>query len=82
MCGCHPVTALTSVDGGTFGSAQQRDLAEEWPRRLPLRMRVILVALVQRVEISPDEVIINLRPLRLAALLDDRTRRSQHGSGD
>ncbi len=38
----------------------------------PLRMRVILVALVQRVEIFPDEVIIHLRPRRLAALLDDR----------
>lgn len=34
--------------------------------------RVILVALVGRVEIRPDEMIIHLRPRRLAALLEDR----------
>ena len=45
------------VDGGNFAPARQGDLAEEWPRTLPLRMRVILIALVQRVEISRDEVI-------------------------
>ena len=39
---------------------------------LPLRMRVILVALVQRVDFRPDEVIIHLRPRRLIGLLDNR----------
>jgi len=37
-----------------------------------LRMRVVLVALVRRVDIFPDEMIIHLRPRRLATLLDDR----------
>ncbi len=52
--------------------AQTAELAKEWARISPLRMRVILLALVQRVDMRPDEVIIHLRPRRLAALLDDR----------
>jgi hypothetical protein len=34
----------------------------------PLRMRVILLALVERVDMRLDEVTIHLRPRRLAAL--------------
>ncbi len=52
--------------------ARATKLAEKWARMSPLRMGVILVAVVQRVEIRPDEVIIHLRPHRLAALLEDR----------
>ncbi len=48
------------------------ELADEWAGMSPLRMRVILLAVVQRVDMRPDEVIIHLRPRRLAALLDDR----------
>jgi site-specific DNA recombinase len=48
------------------------EFAEEWARMSPLRMRLILLALVQRVDICSDELIIHLRPCRLAALLDDR----------
>ncbi len=52
--------------------AHAAELVEEWPRMSPLRMRVILVAVVQRVDIFPDQVIIHLRPRRLIALLNDR----------
>jgi site-specific DNA recombinase len=52
--------------------ARAAKLAEEWAQMPPLRMRVTIAALVQRVEICPDEVTIHLRPRRLAALLDDR----------
>jgi site-specific DNA recombinase len=52
--------------------ARAAKLAEEWVQMPPLRVRVTIVALVQRVEIRPDEVIIRLRPCRLAALLDNR----------
>jgi site-specific DNA recombinase len=52
--------------------AQATELAKDWVQMSPLRVRVTIVALVQRVEIRPDEVIIHLRPCRLAALLDDR----------
>jgi hypothetical protein len=52
--------------------ARAAELAAEWARMSPLRMRVILLALVQRVDVRADEVIIHLRPRRLTALLDDR----------
>ncbi|HZK91615.1 MAG TPA: recombinase family protein [Stellaceae bacterium] len=52
--------------------ARAAELAGEWPSLPPLRMRVILLALVQRVDMRPDEVIIHLRSRRLAGLLDDR----------
>ena len=45
--------------------------AEEWDRMSPLRMRAILLALLQRVDMHPDEVTVHLRPRRLIALLDD-----------
>ncbi len=52
--------------------AHAAKLVEDWARMSPLRMRVILVALVHRIDIFPDDVIIHLRPRRLIALLDDR----------
>jgi len=47
-------------------------LAGQFAQMAPLRMRVILLALVERVDMRLDEVTIHLRPRRLAALLDDR----------
>ena len=38
----------------------------------PLRMRVILLALVRRMDIGVDEVIIHLRPRSLTAVPEDR----------
>jgi site-specific DNA recombinase len=48
------------------------ELAGEWAGMSPLRMRVVLLALVQRIDMRPEDVTIHLRPRRLAALLDDR----------
>jgi hypothetical protein len=48
------------------------ELAGKWPEMSPLRLRVVLLALVQRVDMHPDQVVIHLRPRRLAALLDNR----------
>ena len=62
--------------------ARAAKLAEEWARMSPLRMRVILLALVQRVDIGPDEVIVHLRPRRLAALLDDHVSPASAGPVD
>jgi hypothetical protein len=62
--------------------ARAAKLAEEWAHMSPLRMRVILLALVQRVDIGPDEVIIHLRPRRLAALLDDHVTPASAGPVD
>src|SRR5712691_8007623 len=52
--------------------ARAANLAGQFAKMSPLRMRVILLALVQRVDMRADEVIIHLRPRRLAACLDDR----------
>jgi site-specific DNA recombinase len=48
------------------------NLAGQFDQMSPLRMRVLLLALVQRVDVRADEVIIHLRPRRLAALLGNR----------
>jgi hypothetical protein len=48
------------------------ELAGKWPEMSPLRLRVVLLAVVQRVDMDPDQVIIHLRPRRLAALLNNR----------
>jgi site-specific DNA recombinase len=46
--------------------------ASDWARMPALRQRDILLALVRRVEVGPDQVTIHLRPNRLAAFLEDR----------
>src|SRR5258707_7689978 len=52
--------------------ARAAELAGKWAGMSPLRMRVVLLAVVQRVDMHPDQVMIHLRSRRLAALLDDR----------
>jgi site-specific DNA recombinase len=46
--------------------------AANWARMPLLRQRVLLLALVRRVEVGPDQVTIHLRLRRLAAFLEDR----------
>jgi hypothetical protein len=58
------------------------DLAGEWAAMSPLRLRVILLALVERVDMRLDEVTIHLRPRRLTALLDDRLTATNPGTID
>jgi site-specific DNA recombinase len=58
------------------------ELAGEWAEMSPLRMRVVLLAVVQRVDMHPNQVIIHLRPRRLAALLDDRLTTANPDPGD
>ena len=48
-----------------------KELAQAWKRMSPLRMRAMLLALVQRVDVATDQVIVHLRPRRLPALFDD-----------
>jgi site-specific DNA recombinase len=62
--------------------ARAAELADKWARMSALRMRVILLALVQRVDLCPDEVIIHLHPRRLAALLEDRLTEANPGPVD
>ena len=57
-------------------------LAGQFAQMAPLRMRVILLALVERVDMRLDEVTIHLRPRRLTALLDDRLTATNPGTID
>jgi site-specific DNA recombinase len=51
--------------------AQAAELAQAWDQMSPLRMRAMLLAALQRVDVAIDQVIVHLRPRCLAALLDD-----------
>jgi hypothetical protein len=51
--------------------AQAAELAQAWDRMSPLRMRAVLLVLLQRVDVAADQVIVHLRLRRLAAVLDD-----------
>src|SRR3984893_4471693 len=57
-------------------SMQQRlvalatDIGKQWPELPVARKRVVLAALIERIEVSVDQIDIHLRPLRLGALLD------------
>jgi DNA invertase Pin-like site-specific DNA recombinase len=46
--------------------------ATNWPAMSALQQRVILLGLLQRVDLSPDKVVIHLRRRRLIEFLDDR----------
>ena len=73
------------VDFGTApdSSMQQRlvaraaDLGKYWPELPAARKRAVLAALVERIEVSVDQIDIRLRPPRLGALLDVAAAPSQ-----
>jgi site-specific DNA recombinase len=74
----EPASVCEIFQAQVTGARLQRSLmtratefAEKWDRMSPLRMRGILLALLQRVEMYPDELTVHLRPRRLTALLDD-----------
>src|ERR1700738_3243696 len=67
----------------TDASMQQRlvaraaDLGKYWPQLPVARKRAVLAALVERIEVSLDQIDIRLRPARLSALLDVAAAPSQ-----
>src|SRR5437016_5635627 len=64
-------------------SMQQRlatraaDLGERWPELPMARKRVVLTALIERIEVGRDRIDIRLRPSRLHLLLDAAVTPSQ-----
>jgi site-specific DNA recombinase len=50
--------------------ARAADLGKHWPELPVARKRAVLTALIERIEVSADQVDIRLRPPRLGALLD------------
>jgi len=67
----------------TDASMQQRlvaraaDLGKYWPQLPVARKRAVLAALVERIEVSLDQIDIRLRPPRLGVLLDVAAAPSQ-----
>jgi hypothetical protein len=72
----------------TDASTQQRlvaraaDLGKCWPQLPVARKRAVLAALVERIEVSLDQIDIRLRPARLGALLDVAATPSQGVNDD
>jgi site-specific DNA recombinase len=58
--------------------ARAADLGKCWPQLPVARQRAVLAALVERIEVSLDQIDIRLRPPRLGALLDVTATRLCH----
>ena len=50
--------------------ARTAEISKRWPELPVARKRVVLTALIERIEVSVDQIDISLRPSRLSALLD------------
>src|SRR6266436_3668275 len=57
--------------------ARAADLGKSWPQLPVARKRAVLAALVERIEVSLDQIDIRLRPPRLGVLLDVAAASSQ-----
>src|SRR6516225_12479458 len=53
--------------------ARAADIGKHWPELPVARKRTVLTALIERIEVSVDQIDIRLRPPRLGAPLDQRT---------
>jgi site-specific DNA recombinase len=75
----EPASVLEMIENAIADPAGQHrfiaaagELAHSWSKLSPLRVRVILLTLVQRIEVRSDGVGARLLPGRLAAVLDNR----------
>jgi site-specific DNA recombinase len=57
--------------------ARAADIGKHWPELRVARKRAVLAALVERIEVSLDQIDIRLRPPRLGVLLDVAAAPSQ-----
>jgi DNA invertase Pin-like site-specific DNA recombinase len=62
--------------------ARAADLGKRWPELSVARKRAVLAALVERIEVSLDQIDIRLRPPRLNALFDAAETPSQGATDD
>jgi hypothetical protein len=58
-------------------AARAADIGKHWPELPVARKRAVLTALIERIEVSVDQIEIRLRPQRLSALLDVAAAPSQ-----
>jgi site-specific DNA recombinase len=62
--------------------ARAPDLGKCWPELPVARKRVVLTAMIERIEVGVDQIDIRLRPARLNALLDAAPTPSQAATCD
>jgi site-specific DNA recombinase len=62
--------------------ARAADIGKRWPELPVARKRAVLIGLIERVEVSVDQIDIRLRPSRLSALLDAGAATSQSVNDD
>ena len=58
--------------------ARAADIGKHWPELPVARKRAVLTGLIERVEVSVDQIDIRLRPSRLSALLDAAANIAKH----
>ncbi len=62
--------------------ARAAEIGKHWPELPVARKRAVLTALIERIEVSVDQIDIRLRPPRLGALLDGAATPSQGVNDD
>jgi site-specific DNA recombinase len=62
--------------------ARTADIGEHWPELPVARKRAVLTGLIERIEVSVDQIDIRLRPSRLGALFDGAATPSQGVNDD
>ena len=62
--------------------ARAADIGKHWPELPVARKRAVLTALIERIEVSVDQIDIRLRPQRVNALLDVAATPSQGVNDD
>ena len=62
--------------------ARAAEIGKHWPELPVARKRAVLTALIERIEVSVDQIDIRLRPSRLSALLDAAATPSQGATDD
>src|ERR1700722_9312796 len=62
--------------------ARAADMGKRWPELPVARKRAVLTALIERIEVSLDQIDIRLRPPRLSALFDAAATPSQGVTDD
>jgi hypothetical protein len=62
--------------------ARAAEIGKHWPESSVARKRVVLTALIERIEVSVDQIDISLRPQRLGAILDVAPTPSQGVNDD
>jgi site-specific DNA recombinase len=69
----YQATQLPDLSAHRRLVAGAAELGKSWPELPGARQRVVLTALIERIDVGADQINIHLRPTRLAALLDVAT---------